>query len=275
MPNNRLMLFIILIGMALGLGLLAEILRIPILDGVLAILALLLTVVAFLTKNYIYLFDAVRKKKGKNLVLNANEAFVLAPNGNAIIRQEQGSVYASAFVRIPIYKSGTDMTKDEKIELSRLFGRILTLSKDPVKISSQLYMINKDEYMKKLRDVLSEAEERYRETMALGGGEHGAAIERARGEMTMWRSLMDNVSKSHSQALIVYAMVTAQGGNEEEAASIAYQRADELAGGISAALGILAYVVTGQEILTMLEPEHMVPVEVVNQRIMHRTMGGE
>ncbi len=275
MPNNRLMLFIILIGVALGLALLAEILRVPILDGVLAILALLLTMAAFLTKNYSYLFDAIRKKKGKNLVLNANEAFILSPTGNAIVRQEQGGVYGSAFVRIPIYKSGTDMTKDEKIELSKLFGRILTLSKDPVKISSQLYTINKDEYMKKLREVLNEAEERYREAQALGGDEHAAALERSRGEMTMWRSLMENVSKSRSQALIAYAMVTAQGGNEEEAANIEYQRGEELAGGLSADLGVVAFVVAGEEILTMLEPEHMVPMEVVNERIMHSTMGGK
>lgn len=274
MPNTQLMLFIILVGIALGIAILTELVHIPILDGVLAVLALLLTLVAFLTKNYIYLFEPVVKKKGKALVLNSGEAFVLSSTGNAVVRREGINVYGSAFVKIPIYKSGTDMTKDEKTEISKLFGRILTISKSPVKLSSQLYVVDKDAYIAKLSNMLNLSEERYRSMQTAGGDQHKAAMDRARGEVTMWRNLLDSVSKSQAQSLMVYAMVTAIGGNEEEATNIAYQRAEELAGGISTILGITASVATGQELLLFLEPEYMIPVETVSERIRQKTMGG-
>lgn len=90
----------------------------------------------------------------------------------------------------------------------------------------------------------------------------------------MWRNLLDSISKTHSRALILYAMVSALGGNEEEAANIAYQRAEELAGGISATLGVVAYVASGSELLTLLEPENMIPVETVSERVRQKTASG-
>ena len=268
------MLFVILIGVAGGLAAAAEISHVQLLNGVLDILALLMVLLAFLTKNYTYLFEAIMSRKGGGaLVLNAGEAFTLAPGGNAIVRRERNGVYASSFVRIPIFKSGSEMTAEEREEMSRLFGRVLTVSKSPMKLTSQLYVINKDAYIGKIRGMLNVAEDKYRNMQSLGGEQHRAALERARGEVTMWRNLLDSVSASQSQAMVTYAMVTALGGNEEEATNIAYQRAEELAGGISAVLGVSASVVTGEEMLTLLEPEHMIPVETVSERIRQKTMG--
>ncbi len=268
------MLFSIFIGVALVLVVATYIIRIQLLDGFIAILALVVTIGAFLTKNYTYLFDAVRKKKGNMLIISEKEAFTLAPNGNSIVRREGDRTYASAFVKIPVYKSGSEMTADEKGDIAKLFGRILTLSKNPVKISSQLYMINRDDYIKKIRESLNQAEDRYRELQSLGGGEeHKTEFERARGELTMWRNLLDNVGKSHSRSLIIYAMVSAEGGNDEEAGNLAYQRAEELSGGIGTILGIACSVANGQEILTFIEPEYMIPVEIVNERLRQKMQG--
>lgn len=251
----------------------SELIHIHVLSGILAMLALLAALVAFLTKNYIYLFNSVLKKKGSNLVVFGGEAFTMAQSGTSIVRREGENVYASAFIKIPIYRSATDMTKEEKTELSKLFGRILTLGKVPVKLSAEMYTVNKDEYIKKLRGVLNQAEERYRNLQSQGGESQRAALERARGEVTMWRNLMNSVSTSHSQALMLTAMVSAIGGNDEEASNIAYQRAEELAGGISATLGINAYVAKGSEILTIIEPEYMIPVETVSERIRQKAIG--
>lgn len=268
------MLFIILIGIAFALAVFADISHIHILNGILAILALLVTMAAFLTKNYSYLFESILKRKGNNLVLNSDQPFFLAPSGTAIVRREGENVFASSYVKIPIYKSATDMNADEKTDLSKLFGRILTLSKNPVKLSSQLYIINKDSYISKLRTALNAAEDHYRQVQEEGGESGRSSLERARGEVGMWRTVLDSVSKSHSQALALYAMVSALGGNEEEATNIAYQRADELAGGISTILGVTASVVTGEEILSFVEPEYMIPTETVSERIITKTMGG-
>jgi hypothetical protein len=268
------MLFIALIGVALIILVGSSVIHIQILDGVLALLTLCVAMVAFLTKNYLYLFDSIVKKKGKDLVVSSTEAFAFSSSGNAIIRREKGdNVYASCFIKIPIYKSATEMTKEEKTNLAKLFGRVLALSKVPMKLSAQLYVVNKDEYITKLRNTLNEAEEKYREAQSFGIDEKLANMERARGRVTMWRDLLNNVSSSQSKALALYAMVSALGGNDEEAANIAYQKAEELAGGISATLGVNASVASGNEILTFIEPDYMIPRETVTERIMQKSMG--
>lgn len=273
MANTQLMLFIILLGIAFGLTVITDFIHNGIANTILAIFALMIVIVAFLSKDYLYLFNSILKRKGDTLVLNSSEAFVFAPSGNAIVRREGENVYASSFIKIPIYKSATDMTKEEKTDLSRLFARILTLSKIPIKLSSQLYVVNKDEYIAKLRNELNQAEEKYRSVQTAGGDSQKAALERSRGEVTMWRNLLDNVSRSQSHSLTLYAMVTALGGTDEEATNIAYQRAEELAGGISAILGVTASVVNGDDILTLIEPDHMIPIGTVSERIRQKTTG--
>jgi hypothetical protein len=67
-------------------------------------------------------------------------------------------------------------------------------------------------------------------------------------------------------------MVSAVGGNEEEANGIALQRAEEMAAGISSILGVSAFVAKGDEILTLIEPDYMVPVETVNEMIRQKSI---
>ena len=272
-PNTQFMLFLIFIFIAFGFVGAIEFSHNTVLNTFLAIIALFVTLLAFLTKNYIYLFQPVLNKKGKNLVLNANEAFVLSPTKTAIIRVEGSNVYASSFIKIPMYRSATEMNDAEKLDLSKLFARILTISSNPIKLSSQLYVINNDEYISRLRDTLNRVEEKYRELQNTGGDMHSSEMERARGEVTMWRSLLDNVAKSYSEALVLYAMTTAMGSTEEEATNIVYQRAQELAGGVSTLLGVNAFVVTGDEILDFIEPDYMIPVSTVSERIRKKTVG--
>lgn len=273
MPKTELMIFFIMIGIAFGLTVITDFSSNTLLNSLLAIIALIIALLALLSKNYSYLLNAILKRKGAKLTINATEPFFLSPSGTTLIRREGEKVYASAYIKIPVYKSATDMGKDEKTELSRLFGRILTLSKIPMKLSAQLYVINKDEYITKIRNMLNEAEEKYRSLQGLGSAAPRTTIDRARGEVTMWRNLLDNVSKSQSQSLVLYAMVSALGSTDEEASNIAYQRAMELSGGVSALLGVNASLVTGQEILKFVEPDYMIPVETVNERIKQKVQG--
>ena len=88
----------------------------------------------------------------------------------------------------------------------------------------------------------------------------------------MWRNLYDNISAAQAQTMVVYAMLTARGGSEEEAVNLAYQQADELTAGISSILGVNAYVIKDREILEFIEPNYMIPVETINERIRQRTI---
>ena len=270
------MLFGVLTAMAIVFAVISQAIHISVLDALLAIIAILVSLAAFLTKDYLYLLDAVKKRKDRTLILGDGEASTIAPSGNAMVRRENGKIYGSAFVKIPMYRSSTEMNDEEKTEISKMFGRILTLSKNPIKLSAQLYMINKDEYINKLRDILNRSEERYRNIQASKdpGSSKSGEQARIRGEITMWRNLLDNVSSSRSQSLVLYAMVSAIGGTEEEAANIAYSQAEDLAGGISATLGVTASVVTGKEILSFVEPDFMIPTETISERMHQKTIGG-
>lgn len=276
MPNTRFMLFGVLTAMAIVFAVLSQAIHIFVLDTLLAIIAIFVSLAAFLTKDYLYLLDAVKNRKDRILILGDGEASTLAPSENAMVRRENGKIYGSAFVKIPMYRSSTEMNEEEKTEISKMFGRILTLSKNPIKLSAQMYMINKDDYINKLRDILNKSEERYRNMQASKdpGSSKSGEQERIRGEITMWRNLLDNVSSSRSQSLILYAMVSAIGGTEEEAANIAYSQAEDLAGGISATLGVTASVVTGKEILSFVEPDFMIPTETISERMRQKTIGG-
>lgn len=276
MPNTRFMLFGMLTAMAIVFAVISQAIHIFVLDTLLAIIAILVSLAAFLTKDYLYLLDAVKNRKDRTLILGDGEASTLAPSENAMVRRENGKIYGSAFVKIPMYRSSTEMNEEEKTEISKMFGRILTLSKNPIKLSAQMYMINKDDYINKLRDILNKSEERYRNMQASKdpGSLKSGEQERIRGEITMWRNLLDNVSSSRSQSLVLYAMVSAIGGTEEEAANIAYSQAEDLAGGISATLGVTASVVTGKEILSFVEPDFMIPTETISERMRQKTIGG-
>ncbi|MCL4553091.1 MAG: hypothetical protein M1305_06030, partial [Candidatus Marsarchaeota archaeon] len=171
---------------------------------------------------------------------------------------------------IPLYRSGTEMSDAEKLDMAKLFSRVLTVTKNTVKIASQVYIVNKDDYIARIRQKLDESEAKLRSIPAEPGNEK--ARTRAEGEMTMWHNLLNNVSSSKSEAMVSYAMVSAFGTNDEEASAIAYQRAEEIASGISAILGISAYVAHGDEILDFVQPDRSVPAETVNELIRQKSM---
>ena len=238
----------------------------PIIKFALAAVGLAIDVVAFSTKLYMSFFMPFMQMKGRNAVIDDTEPFTLAPSGNAIVVRKGSDIFASAFIKIPAYRSSTEMNAEEKVDFSRLFSRALTISKVPVKFGAQLYVINKDAYINNIKNKLDEAEGRY-QSASVSKDVPKPESERIRGEVTMWHNLFDNVNRVRSLSLDAFAMVTAQGGSEEEATNLAVQQADELASGVSAAFGVTASIIEGEEILKYLEPDHMIPLATVSEQM--------
>lgn len=236
-----------------------------------AFFALFIDLLAFSTKLYMSFFIPFLKMKKRNIVVSDTEAFTMAPSGNAIVVRKGGDLYASAFVNIPTYRSATEMNAEEKVDFSRLFSRALTLAKVPVKYGAQLYVINKDAYIGNIKDKLNEAEERY-QNATVSKTITKAESERIRGEVTMWHNLFDSVNKVQSHALASFAMVTAQGGTEEEAISLALQQADELVAGVSALFGVSAAIAEGEEMLKFVEPDYMIPLATISEQMREKSM---
>jgi hypothetical protein len=243
----------------------------PALTILFSIIALFFSVLGFSTRFYTYLYIPLFRSRKRNIVLSNQEAFLLSPSGNTIIINDSVGTYATAFVKIPLYRSSTEMTESEKLDLGRTFSRVLTLTKETTKFSSEMYVVNKDEYINKVRAKLQNSSEKLRE-MQSSEPSNSEKLNRLKGELTMWENLISNISSSRSESLVTYNMVSAFGQNEEEASSIAYQKAEEIAAGISAALGVTAYIAEGEELLSLIEPNYMIPVETVNEIIRQKSI---
>ncbi len=241
---------------------------------VFVVVALALDVLAFSTKYYFQFFVPFSQMKGRTVLLNDGEAFTIAPSGNAIVVRNGQDTYASAIVKIPSYRSATEMTDAEKVDFAKMFGRVVSLARSPVKFAAQLYVINKDAYISNIKAKLDEAEERYQGTV-LSKSLSKADSERIRGEVTMWHNLFDSVNKTRSQSLEAYAMVTSPGNTEEEAVNLALQQADEIATGVSAIFGISASIAEGTDLLKFLEPDYMIPAVTISEQMRERTVDRE
>jgi hypothetical protein len=223
------------------------------------------------TRFYTYIFGPILRMKNRTIILDNEEPFILSPSGNAVISREGERVYATVFIKIPIYRSATEMSDEDKADFARLFSKIVTLSMTPFKISSQMYIINKDDYINSIRDKLNNAENLYQKFI----NDKNVApnlLERVKGEVTMWHNLLESIGRTQSNALMNYVSVTASGGTEEEAVSLAIQQADELAAGIGATLGTQAYVLTGEEIFLVTQPEYMIPFSTVSEEMRQRSI---
>jgi hypothetical protein len=243
----------------------------PLISLVLSLFALLFDLLAFSTKFYTSFFMPFLTMKDKSVVLEKEEPFFMASTGNAIVVRRENDIYASVFIKIPTYKSSTEMNADEKTEFARLFSRALTLTKNPVKFSTQLYVINKDSYISNIRNRLNEVEERY-QNATVSKDISKEESERIKGEVTMWHNLLDNVSRVRSQSLETYAMTTSQGNNEEEAVNLALQEAGEVVTGISSTFGISASIIEGEEMLKFIEPNYMIPLVTISEQMRERTI---
>ncbi|MDE1845686.1 MAG: hypothetical protein KGH53_00155 [Candidatus Micrarchaeota archaeon] len=266
------MLFISFVGISLVLMIVTVNLQIPDYAKIIFLaIALFVDILAASTRYYSYLFIPLTKIKNGTIVLDTEEPFYLSPSGNALIVREGNEVYATAFIKIPVYKSATEMNDEEKVDFARLFSRIVSLSRTPFKISTQMYLINKDDYIAKIRDRLNLIEEQYQKALVDKSTTTGA-MERLKGEVTMWHNLLESIGRIQSHALLNYATVTALGTTEEEATALVNQQADEIAAGIGAILGVTAPLMTGEEILLVTQPDFTIPFSTVSESIRQKTV---
>ncbi|MDE1859655.1 MAG: hypothetical protein KGH67_03950 [Candidatus Micrarchaeota archaeon] len=234
------------------------------LSVIVAAIALIFAILAFALKDYFFLIEPISHMKGKTLTINTNDPFYIAANGKCIVVRSEGNAYATSFIKIPLYKSSTEMTDDEKFNFASLFSRMISLSAIPMRVSSQLNVVNKDEYIKVITEKMGAVEDRYN-AMANDPNADRKAAERVKGEVNMWHNLLDNVTKANSQSQVAYATVTSAGTTEDEAVTLASINAEQLAAGISAALGVPATVANGDEMLLFIEPEYLIPPTTVTE----------
>jgi hypothetical protein len=232
---------------------------------ILLIIAFFFDSLAFSTRFYSYLFVPIIKQRRRNLVLNTDDAYWLSSTADSIIHRDGEDFIATVFIKIPLYRSGTEMTNDEKIEFTNQLSRLVSSSANPVRITSQLHIMNKDDYLNTLRATASEAE--LEEAALISKNASESETSRVRGKSSMWHHMLEHVSKTTSFELVNYASVSARGSKEFEAITGVQQRAREVMSSVAAVYGISPSIITGQAILRFVEPEYLIPYSTATEQI--------
>jgi hypothetical protein len=228
-------------------------------------LALILDVVAFSSRYYSYMIIPFLNQRRRNVVLSTEQPYWLSITSDSIIRKDGDDFIATVYVNIPLYQSATEMSDEEKLSFTKQVSSLIGLSKEPVRYTTELYVMNKDAYIQQLRDTIGSIENE--ESVLLQKNAGQSDVERVRGKLSMWRKMLDNVSKSTSLELISFASLSARGTKEFEAINLAQQKARELMAGVGALFGISPNIVVGDALLKFVEPEFLIPFSTVSEQI--------
>lgn len=229
----------------------------------LLLLALLFDILAIMTRYYTPFIVPMLRQRSKKVVLSEENAYWLSTAQDSILRKKGDDFIATIYISVPLYRSATEMSAEEKIEFATQMSRLVGLSKDPVRFTTQLYTMDKDVYIMQLREKINELEN-YEIKVSQGGADQ-KETERVRGELSMWRNILDSITSIQSLELLTYAGISASGTKEYEAVSIAQQKATELMSGIGAVFGVTPSIITGNELLKFVEPEFLIPYSTVSE----------
>jgi hypothetical protein len=228
-------------------------------------LALVLDVVAFSSRYYSYMIIPFLNQRTRNVVLSSEQPYWLSITSDSIIKKDGDDFIATVYINIPLYQSATEMSDEEKLSFSRQVSSLIGLSKDPVRYTTELYVMNKDAYIQQLRDTIGSIENE--ESVLLQKNAGQSDVERVRGKLSMWRKMLDNVSKSTSLELMSFASLSVRASKEFDAINLAQQKAKELMTGVGALFGISPNIVVGDALLKFVEPEFMIPFSTVSEQI--------
>ncbi|MCL4373302.1 MAG: hypothetical protein M1360_00905 [Candidatus Marsarchaeota archaeon] len=232
---------------------------------ILLLVGIAFSILAFASRYYTYLIIPMFQQHSRHLVLSSENAYWLSSSNDAILHKEGEDFVATVIVNIPLYVSSTEMSGEEKLNFAAQVGRLSSITSYPMRITSQLYVMNKDSYIQQLRDTISTMENK--EAQLTQEGAPQGEISKVHGALAMWKKMLDNVSKNMSLELATFATISAKGTKEYEAVNAVHQKAMEIMSGIGATLGVSPNLVIGNDILKFIEPEFLIPYSTVSEQI--------
>ncbi len=232
---------------------------------VLLLVGLAMDFLAFTSRYYSYLLGPMVKQRKRPVILSKENAYWLSSSADSVMKKEMDTFISTVYVSIPVYSSATEMSDEQKLNFVNQVSRLVSTAKDPTRFTTQLYVMNKDAAIQTIRAAMNEAETD--EARLVQSNAKQSEVERAKGKSSMWRGMMDNVSTVTSYELFSYACISATGIKEFEASSIAQQKAKELMAAIGSTFGVSPSIVTGTELLKLVEPEYLIPVSTMHAKI--------
>ncbi|MCL5679940.1 MAG: hypothetical protein M1465_01180 [Candidatus Marsarchaeota archaeon] len=232
---------------------------------ILFMISLILDAMAFTSKYYSYILGPLFKQKRKHLILSNENPYWLAQSGDTILRKSGEEFIATVYISIPVYKSATEMEDEDKLDFAQQVSRLVGLSKSPVRYTTELYVMNKDSYIQKLRERINMTENEEADLQAKDAPKN--ELDRVRGKLAMWRNMLDSIATNFSFELSTYITVSASGIKEYEASSVAQQKAKEIMSGVGSIFGVPPSIITGSDLLRFVEPEYLIPISTVTEQI--------
>lgn len=239
---------------------------------ILLILAMVCVTVGFASRYYSYLILPLIQQRKKHIILSDQPPYWMASTGDAIVQKHGADFVATTYISIPIYVSASEMNDEERQRFSYQVSRLIGVSKDPARYSTELRIMDKGEYLRVIKEAIGVAEN---EEAALQDSKNEMAKERARGKLSMWKKVLDHIGSKSSMELVTFATVSALGSKEYEAITIAQQKSKELMNGIGTILGVTPNVVIGNELLKLVEPEYLIPLSTISEEISKKIEHGE
>lgn len=239
---------------------------------ILLIIGMGFVIIGYASRYYSYLIVPILKQRRRHIVLSDQVPYSLASTGDCIVSKRGEDFIATAYINIPMYVSATEMTDEERQRFSAQISRLVSVNKEPVRFSSVLRVMDKDDYLKKIKELIGVAEND--ENVAVQKNDE-LEIGRARGKLSMWKKILDHIGSKSSMELVTFATVSATGGKEYEAITIAQQKAKELMNGIGTILGVTPNIIVGNEILKLVEPEYLIPLSTISEQITKKIEHGE
>ncbi|MGI0100540.1 MAG: hypothetical protein ACREBH_02370 [Candidatus Micrarchaeaceae archaeon] len=231
----------------------------------LLVIAVIFDILAFASRYYSYLIMPFVRQRTRNVVINDQAPYWLSTTGDCIIRKVSDDYLATAYINIPIYVSSSEMNDEDRLRFAEQVSRLVGISREPVRFSTELYLMNKDDYIQKLKDNITNIENDQAKLIETNAPQ--AQLEHVRGKLSMWKKMLDNISSSVSFELGTFATISATGVKEFEAITMVQQKARELMNGIAANLGVPPNIITGSDILKYVEPEFLIPYSTITEQI--------
>jgi hypothetical protein len=267
--NVKILLFIILVAVSAGLVAAAAVIspaQLPYpIKITIFVIGLLMDIFAIFLKDYSEFMIGILGQRSKNVVVSSEAPYVFSSARDALVVKSGDGYNATIYVKIPIYRSSTEMKIEERVDFARMVGRMVGQSRNVARYTTGMFVMNKDMYIQQLRESINAAENE--ESSAVTSGQSSEELARIRGKLSMWRNILDSVNSNVSYEQISYASVTAFGTNEFEAVSIAQQHGRELISGIGTLFGVQPAVITGSELLRFIEPEYQLPYSTMAENI--------
>lgn len=235
----------------------------------LLILSVLFDVLAFASRYYTYLILPLVRQRKRHAVINEHTAYWLSTTGDCIVKKEGDDYIATAYINIPLYVSASEMSDDDKLMFASQVSKLVGISRDPVRFTTELYLMNKDEYIQKLKENIVEIEDEQAK-MSSNKKTPPNELEHVKGKLSMWRKMLDNVSNGTSFELNTFATISAKGTKEFEAITMVQQKARDLMNGMASILGVPPSIVVGNELLKYIEPEYLIPFTTITEQISRK-----